>query len=282
MVPYHEIGQYGGTAFIGRMSRLNWSDAQMIGISYEPVTRLASDHRTVLCNVCESWQMSDDAQTVTIRLRPGMRWSDGDSFDADDLMFWYQDVMLNEELTPRQPRRWAPGGSFVQVNKVDDHTVTLNFAAPFPNWAPSMATTMGGDMLLPRHYLEGFHPGYTDRGKLEARAKEEGFESWTKYFGQTRQSWATIVPRYNPDLPTILPFYPHRILHRCLAVAAQPLLLEGGPGRQSAPLHGAHRGHQRRGPGGVERQDPGRRVHHERLPHLGGGLRPVQGKRGGG
>ena len=93
------------------------------------------------------------------------------------------------------------------MNKVDDHTVTLNFAAPFPNWAPSMATTMGGDMLLPRHYLEGFHPGYTDRGKLEARAKEEGFESWTKYFGQTRQSWATIVPRYNPDLPTILPFY---------------------------------------------------------------------------
>ena len=207
VVPYHEIGQYGGTAFIGRMSRLNWSDAQMIGISYEPVTRLASDHRTVLCNVCEAWQISADAQTVTIHLRPGMHWSDGDGFDADDLMFWYQDVMLNEELTPRQPRRWAPGGSFVQVNKVDDHTVTLNFAAPFPNWAPSMATTMGGDMLLPRHYLEGFHPGYTDRGKLEARAKEEGFDSWTKYFGQTRQSWATIVPRYNPDLPTILPFY---------------------------------------------------------------------------
>ena len=106
-----------------------------------------------------------------------------------------------------QPRRWAPGGSFVQVEKVDDHTVTLRFAAPFPNWAPSMATTMGGDMLLPRHYLEGFHPDYTDREKLEARAKEEGFESWTQYFGQTKQSWATIVPRYNPDLPTILPFY---------------------------------------------------------------------------
>ena len=70
-----------------------------------------------------------------------------------------------------------------------------------------MATTMGGDMLLPRHYLEGFHPDYTDCGKLEARAKEEGFESWTTYFGQTRQSWATIVPRYNPELPTILPFY---------------------------------------------------------------------------
>ena len=71
-----------------------------VGISYEPVTRLASDHRSVVCNVCESWQMSADAQTVTIRLRPGMRWSDGDAFDADDIMFWYQDVMLNEELTP--------------------------------------------------------------------------------------------------------------------------------------------------------------------------------------
>ena len=135
VVPYEEIGQYGGTAFIGRMSRLNWSDAQMIGISYEPITRLASDHRTVLCNVCESWQISDDAQTVTIHLRPGMHWSDGDAFDADDIMFWYEDVMLNEELTPRQPRRWAPGGSMVQIAKVDDQTVTLRFAAPYPNWA---------------------------------------------------------------------------------------------------------------------------------------------------
>ena len=205
VVPYEEIGQYGGTAFIGRMSRLNWSDAQMIGISYEPITRLASDHRTVLCNVCESWQISDDAQTVTIHLRPGMHWSDGDAFDADDIMFWYEDVMLNEELTPRQPRRWAPGGSMVQIAKVDDQTVTLRFAAPYPNWAAAMSTTMGGDMLLPRHYLEGFHPDYTERAELEGRAKEEGFESWTQYFGQTKQSWATIVPRYNPDLPTILP-----------------------------------------------------------------------------
>ena len=207
VVPYEEIGQYGGTAFIGRMSRLNWSDAQMIGISYEPITRLASDHRTVVCNVCEEWEMSDDAQTVTIRLRPGMRWSDGAPFSADDLMFWYEDVMLNEELTPRLPRNWSPGGTMVQVDKVDDHTVTLRFAAPYPNWAAAMSTTRGGDMLLPRHYLEQFHAGYTDRVKLETKAKEEGFEAWTQYFGQTKQSWATIVPRYNPDLPTILPFY---------------------------------------------------------------------------
>ena len=106
-----------------------------------------------------------------------MRWSDGDSFDADDIMFWYQDVMLNEELTPRPPRRWALGGSFVQVEKVDDHTVTLNFAAPFPNWAPSMATTMGGDMLLPRHYLEGFHPDYTDRGEAGGARQGGGLRS---------------------------------------------------------------------------------------------------------
>ena len=282
VVPYHEIGQYGGTAFIGRMSRLNWSDAQMIGISYEPVTRLASDHRTVLCNVCEAWQISDDAQTVTIHLRPGMHWSDGDGFDADDLMFWYQDVMLNEELTPRQPRRWAPGSSFVQVNKVDDHTVTLNFAAPFPNWAPSMATTMGGDMLLPRHYLEGFHPGYTDRNKLEARAKEEGFDSWTKYFGQTRQSWATIVPRYNPDLPTILPFYLTEYSTDVSQWRRNPYYWKVDPAGNQLPYM------ERIVVTNVEDLEVwnGKTLAGEYtmsgFPHLGGGLRPVQGKRGGG
>ena len=207
VVPYAEIGQYGGTAYIGRMSRLNWSDAQMIGISYEPVTRLASDWRTIVPNVCKSYEISGDARTVTIHLREGMRWSDGAPFSADDIMFWYEDVLLNEELTVQPPRNWSPGDELVRVEKLDEYSVRLRFAAPVPNWPSMMATTQGGDMLLPKHYLKQFHPRYTPREEVEAKAKAAGFDSWTKQFGQIKQAWATLLPRYNPDLPTLLPYY---------------------------------------------------------------------------
>ena len=34
-------------------------------------------------------------------------WHDGQPFTADDIMFWYNDILLNEELMPAVPYRAA-------------------------------------------------------------------------------------------------------------------------------------------------------------------------------
>ena len=44
--------------------------------------------------------MSDHGRTFTLFLRQGMTWSDGTPFTADDFVFWYEDMFLNEELKP--------------------------------------------------------------------------------------------------------------------------------------------------------------------------------------
>ena len=50
--------------------------------------------------IAESWEVSDDRKTVTFKLDPDRKWSDGEPFTADDILFWYEDILGNEELMP--------------------------------------------------------------------------------------------------------------------------------------------------------------------------------------
>ena len=33
----------------------------------------------------------------------GLKWSDGQPFTADDIVFWYEDIILNDDLMPVKP-----------------------------------------------------------------------------------------------------------------------------------------------------------------------------------
>ena len=49
----------------------------------------------------ESVTPSADFKTWTVKLRKGSKWSNGDPFTTDDIMFWYKDVLQNKDLMPR-------------------------------------------------------------------------------------------------------------------------------------------------------------------------------------
>ncbi len=83
------IGEYGGTL---RRAILGGGDQHNIlrQIGTELMVRWSHDWSEVKPNIAKSWTVSDDATTYTFELRPGMRWSDGEPFSADDIMFWYE------------------------------------------------------------------------------------------------------------------------------------------------------------------------------------------------
>ena len=54
-------------------------------------------------NVIESWQINSDASEWTMKLRKGMKWSDGHPFDASAFTWNYENVLLNEDLTSSPP-----------------------------------------------------------------------------------------------------------------------------------------------------------------------------------
>ena len=59
-------------------------------IGYEHLLRWDPVWTRLVPNVAQSYSVNDDATEFTFRLRQGMRWSDGQPFTADDIMFWYE------------------------------------------------------------------------------------------------------------------------------------------------------------------------------------------------
>jgi len=195
--PLEETGQYGG---IWRRAWLGPSDSPGPGrITYDSTVRWNLTGTNIIPNVVKSWKISKDGKLITLYLRKGMKWSDGEPFTADDITFWFDDIASNKELNPVFPSWLAPGGVPGKAKKIDDYTVELSFTQPHGLILEFLAINW---IFAPKHYLKQFHPKYADQKKLEEEAKKAGFNTWYQYF-QNRNDWIQ-----NPDLPTIRAWKP--------------------------------------------------------------------------
>jgi len=124
-----KIGEYGGVwrrAFLGPADANNY-----VRVVYDALFRFSPDGAKIEPKIAAGAEPSSDFKTWTILLRKGARWSDGMPFTADDILFWYKDVLLNKDLTPALPG-WIRNadGSPAKVEKVDDYTVALATTNP--------------------------------------------------------------------------------------------------------------------------------------------------------
>jgi len=158
----------------------------------------SEDSTHVIPNVGKAWEINEDATEFTVYLREGMRWSDGAPFTADDIMFWYEDVQLNDDLTPVKHPRLKLGDEFGKIEKIDDYTIKISFSRSYGLFELQMASEF--EPYAPKHYLKQFHIKYADKAKLDAMVKEAGFDEWYQLF-QDKNSWVN-----NPDLPVLGPW----------------------------------------------------------------------------
>jgi peptide/nickel transport system substrate-binding protein len=188
-----EIGQYGGT---WRRVWLGPSDSYgMWRIRHETLLRWSPDSTQVEPNVAESWEVNEDGTEFIIHLREGMRWSDGAPFTADDMMFWYEDVQLNEEITPVKESRMMLGTEFGKLEKIDDYTVKISYTTSYGMFVLQMASEF--EPYTPKQYMQQFHTGYANADEVQATATEAGFEQWNQLF-TNRSEWDS-----NPELPVL-------------------------------------------------------------------------------
>mgnify|MGYP000238801889 FL=1 len=200
ITPPQRTGPYGGVW--RRLARDQTTDLQvqiLWRIGYEPLIRWDTMGRGFEPNLASQWIVDDQATTYIFRLRRGVKWSDGRPFTADDILFWFNDIICFEELVRTPPNELQRGGTLVQVEKLDELAVRFRFAEPyglFPRFVASSiwATDMVGS---PAHYLRQFHPRHVDRQKLQADARAAGHNTWQSFFEEMR-SWR------NPGLPTLM------------------------------------------------------------------------------
>lgn len=217
------VGQYGGTlrrAFLGPSDHNNY-----VRVVYDALVRFSPDGSEVIPHIAKGWESNDDFSEWTVYLRPGAKWSDGEPLTADDVMFWYNDILLNEELSP-SPSGWMVNadGSTATVEKIDDYTVKWTFGQPNTAFLLDLANKDGADLSIgnlayaPAHYLKQFHPAYADADALQAMVDEAGFENWVQLFT------LKALPQTNADRPTTAAWAPDNS-----TVADQVFVLKRNP-----------------------------------------------------
>ena len=96
-------------------------------------------------------------------------------------MFWYEDIILNDELMPSKPGALTVGGELAKVTQIDDYTVEFSFAAPNGVFLESLGRWRP-EPYAPRHHLKQFHPTYTSQETITKLMKDEGYDRWPDFF----------------------------------------------------------------------------------------------------
>ena len=194
--PVGEIGRYGGTlrelrAENGPINADHW--VWEYSAAYSP------DMSSIFPNALAGWEWNDDVTSITLRLREGMRWSDGKPFVADDFLFYWNDIGLNQELNPSPPSQMRFGGAAGAMTRISDTAVRIDWDAPAGLFVEFMARWRPANYAH-AEYLRQFHPAHASMESIEASMKEGGFETWVDQF-------TTIYnPQNSPTVPVIGPW----------------------------------------------------------------------------
>jgi len=202
--PVESIGIYGGAwkIFFDNVSRVgDIGDFTNIALLRWNRTQNGSDP----C-IAESWEVKADGKEFVIHLRKGLKWSNGQPFTADDIMFWWEDIIGNKDLTPVPPY-WmiSPSQKLGTITKIDDATVSYTFDQPHALFIVYITKELWS--YAPKHYLKAFHPKYVAQAELDKMAQDAKLANWVALFQSKSASNPQTYGMSNPDMPTLYPWY---------------------------------------------------------------------------
>ena len=213
ITPVERIGKYGGTWRQGMRTIADLGLVNRQATHHDGLVRWKIDMTGWVLNAASKIEVNDNATEYTFYLRPGMKWSDGAPFTADDVMFWADDLVANEEygLKYAPSKRFMAGGQPFSAEKIDATTVKITFIKPNGLFLLHLCVgeANGEPVRYPKHYLEQFHPNY-NTSNLDALVAEAGVTSWPELMGVKggyfNSHGSTADPRYNPAFPVIGPY----------------------------------------------------------------------------
>src|SRR6266852_407924 len=122
---------------------------EVIGRMMADLIHINRDSQKTEPSLAKSWTTSGDGRVFTLKLRRGLRFSDGQPFDADDVVFSFQ-VYLDEKIHAPQRDLLVVGGKPVAVQKIDSYTVRFTLTQPYA----AAERIFDSLAIMPRHLLE--------------------------------------------------------------------------------------------------------------------------------
>ena len=228
VVPWNEVGQYGGT--------VRWDE---FTVGYDHYFRhilntqlaLRDASETTYYNagpgapdpaqpfVFESWEQNDDATEFTVHLREGLKWSDGTDLTTEDVRYRMEDEIFNSELSPSvtsRPYVWQ--GEPVELEIVDDYTFVMRYTSPYGAFVEENLQYRSwgsiGTFLTPAHFYKQYHKDYTDVAEILPVMEEQGFageDEWVTFYqsiwaGDFGDSGPYVDHPFNTTLPVLYPW----------------------------------------------------------------------------
>jgi len=208
-----EIGQYGGTI---RMVHpfTKWCGDLYI-MDREPLLRAPGiGVEDIRGNILKDFEVSKDNKVFTFHMREGLKWSDGYPVTTEDVLFAYEDFLLNENLTAVFPLWLRSGnksdGEPMKLELIDGYTFRISFAVSYGRFPVQLAIASWRsyqDLLKPKHYLKRFHIRYTSLEEMKPLLEKEKLgDQWWRLFTAKALTWVGVDDPNCIDLPTLGPW----------------------------------------------------------------------------
>jgi len=152
------IGRAGGRAVVSlraepkTLNPLTAVDApsrEVIGTMHADLIHINRATQMTEAALAKSWKVSPDGLQYTVVLRKGLRFSDGQALDADDVIFTMR-AYLDQSVHATQRDLLIVGGKPITVRKLDQSTIVFQLAKPYG----AGERLFDGLDILPRHLLE--------------------------------------------------------------------------------------------------------------------------------
>ncbi len=141
-------GAVGAPRLINPIIAQTQTDKDLSKLVYSGLYKYAPDGKLIPDLAASDMQISQDQHVYTIKLKPNLKWQDGQALTADDVIFTIQ-LIQNPDYRSPYGKLW----SNITAEKVDDLTIKLTNTGVSAPFVTNLAIG-----ILPRHKWLGVTP----------------------------------------------------------------------------------------------------------------------------
>jgi peptide/nickel transport system substrate-binding protein len=152
----------------------NTQSYQIVHLLFRALARRDSTLSNYVPDLLESWERPDP-NTVILKVRPNLKWHDGQPVTAEDIVFTIQRQQDSATASPRQ----ADVGSVTSIRAIDPMTAEVKLNKT----GPSTLNALLEVIPVPRHLLQNVNPDEMRFNQFSQKPVGNGlfrFGTWTK------------------------------------------------------------------------------------------------------
>ncbi|NJL21816.1 MAG: hypothetical protein HC895_15015 [Leptolyngbyaceae cyanobacterium SM1_3_5] len=125
--------------------------SDVFGLIYDGLLSQNGETGELEPGLAEAWDVSPDQLRIVFTLRENLKWSDGEPFTVDDVVFSFQSIYFNPDIPSsiQEIFRIGEKRELPKLKQLNDRSVSFILSEPF---APFLRF-VGGANILPKHIL---------------------------------------------------------------------------------------------------------------------------------